>query len=382
MEDILIVGQTPPPVNGQTAMIQSILQGTYANVRLHHVRMTFSRSIDEVGTFTLRKLVVLLMCVCQIIRARFRTKASVLYYPPAGPAIVPVIRDIAVLLSIRWMFRYTVLHFHAAGLTEIYPRLPMVVKPFYKLAYRDADLAIVTARSRVSLGLDLNAKGVTVIPYGIEDLATTSSLDRANHRGCIPTILFMGILCDGKGLFTLIDACALLLKTECLFRVVCAGTYDSDTSARQVNEMLDFHGLSRHFTFPGVMTGQNKDDTFRAADIFCFPSHYYAESSPIVLVEAMSYQLPIVTTQWRGIPEVIGDSRGAFLVEPKRPDLVAERLCILLKDESLRVEMGRRNRAWFSQHGTVDRYRNAIEAALLGVCTLATDAVAADCATS
>ena len=131
---VLVVGQTPPPVNGQAVMIQELLDGKYAGIVLHHVRLNFSRSIDEVGSFQVRKLFVLLRTLIDIVIGRLQSQAQVLYYPPAGPMFNPVIRDIFLLIGTRWLFRHTVFHFHAAGLPEIYQRLPWWLKPLFKQA--------------------------------------------------------------------------------------------------------------------------------------------------------------------------------------------------------------------------------------------------------
>ena len=364
MQKVLVVGQTPPPVNGQTVMIKAFLDGQYDGIHLHHVRMTFSRTIDEVGSFQLRKLTILFSTWLQIVVGRLKSRATTLYFPPAGPTLIPVIRDILLLLSTRWMFKYTVFHFHAAGLTEIYPRLPRILKPLFNLAYRNADLAIFTAMSRTSIGYELGAKMVTAVPYGIADEAGPH-LERDASTGSVPTILFMGILCEGKGLITLIEACGRLRKQGVAFRVVCGGTWDASTSRPDIERLLDSHGLLGSFVFAGVLQGEAKWNAFRQADIFCFPSHYFAESSPVVLTEAMSFGLPIVTTKWRGIPDVVGKTGGALLVEPKRPDLVAECLKQLLSDTSLRTRMGIMNRTWFLGHGTLEQYRSKMERAIV-----------------
>jgi glycosyltransferase involved in cell wall biosynthesis len=366
MENVLLVGQTPPPVNGQTTMIQELLDGEYQGIRLHHVRMTFSRTINEVGTFQVRKMLMLVTTWAQIVAARWKSQASILYFPPAGPTLIPVIRDIFLLITTRWMFRFTVFHFHAAGLYEIYPRLPWILRPLYNLAYRNVDLAIFTAKSSSAAGFALGAKAITIVPNGIPDTAAGEMSFRTAKTAC-PSILFMGILCEGKGLLTLIEACALLRKAGILFRVVCAGTFDVSTSRKDVDDLLASHGLTQHFEFPGVVRGVAKRQAFIDADIFCFPSHYFAESSPVVLIEAMSFQLPIVTTNWRGIPDMVGASGGALLVEPKQPELVAEALTSLLKDPELRASMGSKNRAWFRDHGTIERHREQIELALLSL---------------
>src|SRR5215469_11383972 len=126
--NILVVGQTPPPLHGQAIMIQAFLEGSYGDFCLTHVRMDFSRSIDEVGSFSFRKVRVLFAVMDQMVQARWNG-AEVLYYPPAGPKRNAILRDIVLLCATRWMFRKTVFHFHAAGLYEFYPRLRSWERP-------------------------------------------------------------------------------------------------------------------------------------------------------------------------------------------------------------------------------------------------------------
>jgi len=366
-KNVLVVGQTPPPVNGQTIMIQELLDGHYEGIALHHVRLNFSRSIDEVGSFQVRKLFVLLETVKDILIGRWRNHAQILYYPPAGPCLYPVVRDIILLIGTRWIFRYTVFHFHAAGLPEIYQRLPWWLKPLFKLAYHNADLAIFTTESTAWAGYDLAAKQVIVVPYGIQDSTPIAPCDMRDVRDGVTRILFMGILCEGKGLLTLIEACSLMQKAGRSFHLVCAGRFESESFRKEVELEIADHGLTETIEFPGELTGSEKWRAFREADVFCFPSHYHSESFGVVLIEAMSFGLPIVTTRWRGIPDVVGASGGAFIVEPKQPHLVAERLQALMGDVQLRASMGRKNRAWFCGHYTLAKYRERMEIALQGV---------------
>jgi glycosyltransferase involved in cell wall biosynthesis len=202
-----------------------------------------------------------------------------------------------------------------------------------------------------------------VIPNCIPDQGQ-DSLVESRRNGGVPRILFMGVLCEGKGVLTLIEACSLLQKAGLGFRLVCAGAFTSETFKREVMKLIEDRGLAEVINFPGVLTGETKSRAFREADMFCFPSHYYAESFGIVLIEAMSFGLPIVTTRWRGIPDVVGGSGGAFIVEPKRPDLVAAELEKLFRDSELRVVMGRKNREWFCDHYTIEIFRSGIEKVL------------------
>lgn len=360
----MVVGHTPPPVEGQSVMIQQLLDGQYDGIVLYHVRTNLSRAINEIGVFKVRKVFALLKALLDMLVGRWQSRAQILYYPVAGPALYPVLRDIFLLIGTRWLFRYTVFHFHAAGLPEVYLRLPWWLKPLFNLAYCNADLAIFTTESAVSAGMALGAKANSVIPNGIPDNAQVPLADSSDVKDRAARILFMGILCEGKGLLTLIEACSLVQKGGLLIHLVCAGAFASEAFRKQVGELIESRGLSDVVCFPGVLTGGVKMQAFREADVFCFPSHYHAESFGIVLIEAMSFGLPIVTTRWRGIPDVVGGSGGAFIVEPERPDLIAERLEALLRDGELRAAMGRKNREWFCAHYTLEIFRERMERAL------------------
>ncbi len=359
---ILVVGQTPPPLHGQAIMIQTFLDGTYQDFDLEHVRLNFSRSIDEVGSFSPRKLLVLFSVLVDILRARFARGAEVLYYPPAGPKRNAILRDIVLLGATRWLFKKTVFHFHAAGLYEFYPRLHWWERPLFRLAYRRPDLAIFTAASTCGEAALLQAKSVAVVPCGIADEAKPYLAIDASEQP--PVILFAGVLCEAKGVLVLIEACSLLRRAGYCFRLNCIGAFESRAFQLQVERLILENNLSDVVECPGVLTGKAKADAFASCTLFCFPSHYHSESSPVVLLEAMSFAKPIVASLWRGIPEAVGDDGGALLVPPREPALLAERLEELLGSPELRHEMGLRNRQRYLRSFTVEQYRTNMQDAL------------------
>ncbi len=365
---VVVVGQTPPPVNGQSLMIESFLRGSYPGMRLVHVPMNFSRSTSEIGNFGLRKLWVLAKVLLGIVSARFRTGATVLYYPPAGPQMVPFLRDVVLLVPARLLFRRTAFHFHAAGLAEIYPRLPAPLKLLFRMAYRKPDLALFTTRATSGEAGFLEAGRVAIAPCGIADSASDPALLTSGAESPErPRILFAGILCEGKGLMVLLEACARLLQSGVDFELECMGAFESPEFRQAVEQRIDASGLGGRVTFPGVLGGRQKAESFRSAAVFCFPSHYAAESFGVVLIEAMCFGLPIVATRWRGIPEVTGEDGGALLVAPKDADQLATALADVLASGELRSRMGAMNRQRYLQRFQVEQYRNAIADALMGL---------------
>ncbi|MBV6406211.1 MAG: glycosyltransferase [Flavobacteriales bacterium] len=363
---VLVVGQTPPPFGGQAVMIQAMLEGQYRDVELHHVRMAFSEDMESVGRFRLRKVLVLFTTVLAVWRARVRHRTPVLYYPPAGPNKVPVLRDLVLLVAVRWLFRRTVFHFHASGVSGFGPQLPAVLRPLFRLAYGRPDLAIRTAEQNPDDGAALGARRSIVVPNGVPDGRGTVPERTAGPEGPL-VVLFTGVLIPGKGVMVLLEAFQRLCAQGVNARLELMGKW-GDTEFRTACEgFVSRHGLQERVSFLGVKRDAEKLAHFAGCDIFCFPSHFDAESFGLVLVEAMQFAKPVVSTRWRGIPSVVEEGVNGFLVPVEDPGAVADRLARLAADPALRRRMGEAGRRIFEQRFTLERFHRRMEEAFLGL---------------
>ncbi len=80
-----------------------------------------------------------------------------------------------------------------------------------------------------------------------------------------------------------------------------------------------------------------------AADVMVCASLF--ESFGMVHVESMACERPVVSTDVGAPPELIVEGETGYLVAPRRPDLLAERVLYLLDHPELRAEMGAAGRA-------------------------------------
>ena len=107
---------------------------------------------------------------------------------------------------------------------------------------------------------------------------------------------------------------------------------------------------------------------YESADIFVLPT--FAEGVPVVLMEAMALEIPVVTTRVAGIPELVEDGVSGFVVPPGRVDLLAYAIRRLILDPALRREMGCRGRekvvAEFDIRDAAARLRPLFERAVAG----------------
>ena len=110
--------------------------------------------------------------------------------------------------------------------------------------------------------------------------------------------------------------------------------------------------------------GDEKAERFGASDIFCYPSHFPAESFGLGVVEAMQFSLPVVATRWRGIPSVVADGESGILVPVRDQSRLEAALGILLEQPELRHRMGSHGRELYLERFTEGRYRREMEAVL------------------
>ena len=71
----------------------------------------------------------------------------------------------------------------------------------------------------------------------------------------------------------------------------------------------------------------------REAGLFLFPTRYLGENQPVNLIEAMAFGLPIVTTRWRSLPEMLPPDYPG-LVNGQDPDEIAAAILQVLAEQS------------------------------------------------
>jgi colanic acid/amylovoran biosynthesis glycosyltransferase len=102
-------------------------------------------------------------------------------------------------------------------------------------------------------------------------------------------------------------------------------------------------GVASHVRFVGVVAQDSVREYYQGADAFCLAS--FAEGVPVVLMEAMAMQLPVVATDVMGVRELVEDGVNGLLVRPGRPDLLAAAMARLAADPDLRRRLGVTGRA-------------------------------------
>jgi len=248
----------------------------------------------------------------------------------------------------------------------MHDRLPGPLRFLYRWAYYGADLAVSLSEFSPPDGTRLRARRECIIPNAVEDRAGPDVLAR-RRPGEPPRILFAGTLREEKGLLVLLEAAAILRRRGVALRVEAIGAFESRAFHEEMLRRIVMLELADVVQLPGQLLDVDKDAAFLRADVFCLPSHYYGEGVPLVLIEAAQFGLPLVATRWRGIPSVVREGVTGYLVPPRDPAALADRLERLLDNPVLRANIGAHARELYLAEYTLKRYREAIEHAICNV---------------
>jgi len=220
-------------------------------------------------------------------------------------------------------------------------------KLIFKSILKNADAVVVLAadmKEKIELEKACDNKEIFVIPNGIEFDKFTNSAEKETIN--VPQvqkdekiILFVGRLNQIKGIKYLIRAMGIIRGIMPKTRLLIVGYGEEKENLEKLVKELNLENCT---TFTGKIPNEEISKYMMASDIFVLPS--LSESFGIVNLEAMACGLPIVATRVGGIPEIVEDEENGFLVEPKNPEQIAEKILLLFKNEELSKKISNNNK--------------------------------------
>ncbi len=152
-------------------------------------------------------------------------------------------------------------------------------------------------------------------------------------------ILCVGRLVAAKGQQILLDA-VLRLRGE--GRSVCLRFVGDGPDRAALEARSKQLGLEGSVVFEGAVNQDRIRAFYQSCDVFALPS--FAEGIPVVLMEAMAMEIPVVTTWITGIPELIRSGIDGLLVAPSDDKGFADAIGKLMDDPELCRTLGEQGR--------------------------------------
>ena len=230
----------------------------------------------------------------------------------------------------------------------------------WKYGQVDHFIAITGAIADMLVADGVPREKIALVNEGV-DVERIAQLPAANvHAECFlpvnsPVVGNVAALVPHKGQHYLIEAAAIVVRQVPDVRFVVLG--EGELREQLEREIKQKH-LERHVFLAGFRS--NPVELTKSFDVFVMSS--VTEGLCTALVDAMAASKPAVATTAGGIPEVVVHGETGFLVPPKDPKAMAERIVQLLKDDALRRRMGEAGLARARERFTVERMVEATNA--------------------
>lgn len=156
----------------------------------------------------------------------------------------------------------------------------------------------------------------------------------------LPVILSVGRFVEKKGYRYLVEACRLLRDQGRQFVCHIVGGGDHEP----IKHLIQQWKLEAVVQLHAAVTQEELRDIYSQATVFALACHIIdngdRDGIPNVLAEAMAMELPVVSTDISGIPELVESGVHGLLVPEKNPAALAQAIAQLLDDPALRARFG------------------------------------------
>ena len=233
-------------------------------------------------------------------------------------------------------------------------RLPWL-KAFVRWALRTSDSVVAISNATAREIAELVHRPVPVIPYAVGFAAAPADLASRSRRtaGDPFVVLFVGNLIERKGVRYLIDA-VHRLSLRIPVRLLILGKGGDGAEGSRLREQVKSLGLEDRVEMPGRVPEPELHRAFARAHVLVLPSIVDArgdtEGLGVVLLEAMSYRLPVIASNVGGITDIVADGKTGVLVPPADPAALAAALERLATDAPLAERLAEAGRRYVQEH--------------------------------
>lgn len=245
-------------------------------------------------------------------------------------------------------------------------KYPLFFKPLLSrvgiFTLRNADIIRTISDSTSKKTRKVTEKPIVSFPAFTDIDMFMEDYPLKSSSGKTKTILYAGVLTRLKGVHNLIDTLEKLVKNDYDLRLVIAGEGPYKSNLKEQIAKLN---LNEQIEFLGHLDQTALRKYYRRCDIFVLPS--LSEGFGRVIIEAMACGKPVIASAIGGVPELIKNNKTGLLVQPGNVEDIATKIEHLLKNEKLRVEIGKRGKGYvkdtYSNEKFFEKYRELLELA-------------------
>ena len=357
---VLFVLHLPPPVHGASLMGARIRDSIVLNreIDARYVNLSASAKLTEIGKGSLKKIAFIVRLIAKVRREIRSWKPDLLYLTPTS-TLPGIIKDYLVVIAARRAGVRVVSHFHNKGVSKSKDR--WLADLFYRRFFRGMEIILLSPRLYADIEKYVPLERVHFCANGISPIET----ETVPHQGF--RFLFLSNLIPEKGVMVLLDACKILKENGERFVCEYVGAPSVKMSETAFRSAIAERELDDTVVYEGPAYGEMKDAALARADAFVFPTYYPYECFPLVLLEALSVGLPVISTDEGAIADIVQDNVNGCICNKRDPESVATAMKRMMDDPARAHEMGAAGKQLFFRQFTAEAFEKNLLSILTGI---------------
>lgn len=351
MKTILLIAHLPPPVHGVSVISENILKSKILNskYKLLKLNLSSSKSISQIGKKSIFKYLFVFRIATKLFFTLVAKKIDLVYLT-ISPSGIGFLKDSVLVLLLKLFNKKIIFHIHGKGVNTYYQSLPRLFKFYYRLIFNNVSIILLSDILKKDLDFKKNINDIYFVNNGIKSQYLNKS--KIKNKNNYPLkILFFSNIQESKGIFDLLNAIpSLKKKYGKSVNYILAGDSESDNLIKKIEELIHDNSIEDVVKLVGPKYKKDKEKLFASADIFIHPT--LNDCFPLVLLEALKFGLPIVTTNEGAISDIVTDRINGLIVKKNCPSDISENLSELIENENLRSEMSEKNKKKFIKNFT------------------------------
>lgn len=358
-------------VSGQSMMFQLLLDEIVSKNLKHFVvdiseksEKTRHRKSGVLDFYRILEYIIVCFNFFKIVS----TNSNSIIYLTVSQSNAGFLRDFY-FISIGKLFKCKIVgHQFGGNFGNFYNTNNSFIKFFIKFIYNKVNKIIVEGDfSRTNfIFLNSNIKNVISLPNGLPEKELGLANNKDYNVGDRFQILYLSNLIISKGYLDVLSAINILINkrniiVNCSFvgKFVSAVDDPIDTNiAKCKSYFFDYiktNKLENFVNYSESKLGHDKQLEFQKAHLFVLPSYYLNEGQPVSVLEAISYGVVPLITNYRLMPQMINENSGMF-VNQKDPESIADKIELFIKNPDIYNSFSKSSINHFNNNFTSEIY--------------------------
>lgn len=356
---ILFVCHLPPPVHG-SSMVGKYLKDSEiigSSFDREFINLSTSRTVNEIGKNPFFKIYRYILIILKFFFKIISYNPGIVYLAITAKGI-GFFKDFPLVLITKLFCKKLVLHYHNKGV-HLKQHL-FFYDLMYRFLFKKTKVILLAKKLYHDIAKYVEKKNVFICPNGIPSSNFSINISDEIEKNEVPKLLFLSNLIKSKGVYILLEALNILNVKGVKFQCNFVGG-EGDISSKRLNSKILSLNLHHCVNYLGKKYDRDKYEIFHKSNIFILPTYYHNECFPLVVLEAMQYGLPVITSDEGGISEIVENNVNGFVLDELSPKNLAQKIKELVDNTLMSKNMGEKGQKKFMQYYTLEVFEKRMK---------------------